>query len=261
MQRISVWRSARIIWLLATLLFLLAPVVITVFGSFSARWGRTPWEAFTLEWYGYVFRTYGQAIRVSLLVGACTVVITTLIGIPAGYALARYRFWGRALLEDALLLPLTLPGLALGLAIVQTYVILRGQLLLLIIGHVVFTLPYMVQMVTASLRTGNVLRLEAAAASLGANWFQRFFLVTLPSIRNTVVAAGLAVATLSLGEFNLSYFLYSPLAMPLPVGMYEAYASLRIEIGSAFTTLFVALLLPLLLVGQLLGRTRATSST
>lgn len=261
MQNRSIWRIARMTWLLVVLLFLLVPVVITVFGSFSARWGRAPWEAFTFEWYGYVFRTYGRTIQVSLLVGLCAVVATTLIGVPAGYALARYRFWGRALLEDMLLLPLTLPGLALGLAIVQTYAALRGQLLLLIIGHVVFTLPYMVQMVAASLRTGSVLQLESAAASLGANWFQRFFLIILPNIRNTLISAGLAVITLSLGEFNLSYFLYSPLAMPLPVGMYEAYASLRIEIGSAFTTLFLAILLPLVLFGQASGRTRVASST
>jgi putative spermidine/putrescine transport system permease protein len=164
------------------------------------------------------------------------------------------------LIEDLLLLPLTLPGLALGLAIVQTYAFLRGQLALLVIGHIVFTLPYMVQIVAASLRTGGAIQLEAAAASLGANWFQRFALIILPNIRNSILSAALAVFTLSLGEFNLSYFLYTPIAMPLPVGMYEAYASLRIEIGSAFTTLFLAITLPILLLGQLLGRARVSGS-
>ena len=251
----------RCVWLTLVLVFLFAPVVVTVLGSFAATWQQRPWEAFTLEWYQYVFRVYGNTIRVSLLVATCASMTTTVIGVLAAYALARYEFRGRGLLEDMLLLPLTLPGLALGLAIVQTYSLLRGQLVLLLLGHVLFTLPYFIQIVVASLRTSGVLQLEAAAASLGANWAQRFVMVILPSIRNSVLSAALIVATLSLGEFNLSYFLYTPTAMPLPVGMYEAYASLRIEVGSAFTTLFLAILLPVLLLGQMLGRVRAASST
>jgi putative spermidine/putrescine transport system permease protein len=250
----------RLVWLLLVLLVLLTPVVITVLGSFAETWQQQPWEAFTLRWYEYVFTTYGNALRVSLLVAGLTVLATTLIGVPAAYALVRYHFPGRSLIEDLLLLPLTLPGLALGLAIVQTYTLLRGQWLLLLLGHIIFTLPYMVQIVTGSLRTSGVIQLESAAASLGAGWWQRFGLIILPAARNSIVAGALAVFTLSLGEFNLSYFLYTPLAMPLPVGMYEAYASLRIEIGSAFTTIFLALILPAVLLGQLLGRTKVSGS-
>lgn len=256
MPRITPGRLLRLGWLLTVLLFLFTPVVITVLGSFAATWQQRPWEAFTLEWYAYVFDTYGHTMRISLVIAGLTVIATSLIGVPAAYVLARYTFPGRALIEDLLLMPLTLPGLALGLAIVQTYALLRGQLVLLLIGHIMFTLPYVVQMVAASLRTGGLLQLEAAASSLGANWWQRFVLIILPGARNAILSAALAVATLSLGEFNLSYFLYTPIAMPLPVGMYEAYASLRIEIGSAFTTIFLAIILPVLIIGQTLGRTR-----
>jgi putative spermidine/putrescine transport system permease protein len=253
------WRLLRALWLLLVLLLLGAPVVVSVLGSVSATWQQRPWEAFTLEWYAYIFTTYGNALYISLLVAFCTVLATTLIGVPAAYAFVRYSFPGRSLLEDLLLLPLTLPGLALGLAIVQTYTLLRGQWVLLLLGHIIFILPYMVQIVAGSLRTSGIIQLEAAAASLGASWGQRFRWIILPAIRNSVVAAALAVFTLSLGEFNLSYFLYTPLAMPLPVGMYEAYASLRIEIGSAFTTLFLAIIIPALLLGQWLGRTKGDS--
>ncbi|MCU0493643.1 MAG: ABC transporter permease [Chloroflexaceae bacterium] len=260
-MHLNPWRILRLGWLGLVLLFLFTPVVVTVLGSFSESWQQRPWEAFTLRWYAYVFETYGPAFRVSLLVALATMLATTLIGVPAAYALVRYQFRGKSLVEDVLLLPLTLPGLALGLAIVQTYALLRGQWLLLLLGHIVFTLPYMVQIVAASLRTSGIIGLEAAAASLGANWWQRFTLVIAPGMRNATLSAALAVATLSLGEFNLSYFLYTPLAMPLPVGMYEAYASLRIEIGSAFTSLFLALILPVLLLGQALGRTKVSSGT
>ncbi len=259
MQQFTLWRGLRLLWLLMVLLFLFVPVIISVAGSFTAMWGHMPWEAFTLKWYAYIFTTYSGTIRTSLLIAASTVAATLLIGVPAAYGLVRYQFPGHTLIEDLLLLPLTLPGMALGLALVQTYALLRGTLLLLLIGHIAFTLPYVVQMIAASLRSSGAVRLEAAAASLGAKWWQRFVLIILPSIRSSALAAALAVFTLSLGEFNLSYFLYTPLAMPLSVGMYEAYASLRIEIGSAFTTLFLATTLPILILGQMLGRTRMNS--
>jgi putative spermidine/putrescine transport system permease protein len=255
-----IWRGVRTIWLGLVLLVIGVPVGITVLSSFAATWQQWPWQAPTLAWHRYVLTNYGGALRVSLLVALVTMLLSGLIGVPAAYALVRYQFPGRTLIEDLLLLPLILPGLALGLAIVQTYALLRGQLVLLILGHVLFTLPYVVQIVAASLRTSGVIALEAAAASLGARWGQRCWLIILPAIRRSCIAALLAVFTLSLGEFNLTYFLYTPRALPLPVGMYEAYASLRIEVGSAFTTLFLALIVPALLLGQWLQRDRRTTS-
>jgi len=61
------------------------------------------------------------------------------------------------------------------------------------------------------------------------------------------------VLTMSLGEFNLTFFLYTPLTMTMPVGLYESYASLRLEIGSAYTTLFLLFTLPLMALIQYLG--------
>lgn len=259
-RRMTLGRGLRFGWLALVLLVLLTPVVSTIGGSFSATWGLMPWESFTFAWYSYVFSTYGAAVRVSLVVAVCAVVITVPVAILGGYALVRYTFPGRRLLERLLLLPMIVPGLALGLAIVQTYAVLRGQLVLLILGHVVMTIPYALQMIVGSLRVSKVIGLETAAASLGAHWHQRVLLIVLPSLRSSIAAAAVAVATLSLGEFNLSYFLYSPRALPLPVGMYEAYASLRIEIGSAFTTVFLALIVPLVVIGQRLGRGRFAGS-
>jgi putative spermidine/putrescine transport system permease protein len=77
--------------------------------------------------------------------------------------------------------------------------------------------------------------------------------VVVPNVRDAIIAGSLMVLTMSLGEFNLTFFLYTPLTMTMPVGLYESYASLRLEIGSAYTTLFLLFTLPLMALIQYLG--------
>jgi putative spermidine/putrescine transport system permease protein len=71
----------------------------------------------------------------------------------------------------------------------------------------------------------------------------------LPSI----VTASLMVFTLSVGEFNLTWMLHTPLTRTLPVGLADSYASMRIEIGSAYTLVFLLVILPVMLGLQWLG--------
>lgn len=77
-----------------------------------------------------------------------------------------------------------------------------------------------------------------------------------PAIRVSVLSGAINVLLLSLGEFNITFFLYTPFLMTLPVGMYESYASLRIEVGSAFTTLFLVLAIPLSLLLNRLNKSK-----
>ena len=91
------------------------------------------------------------------------------------------------------------------------------------------------------------------AASLGASFFQRFITIVLPNVRPGIVAGALAVVTLSIGEFNLTWMLHTPETKTLPVGLADTYASLRIEIGSAYTILFFIMTMPLLVAMQWLG--------
>jgi putative spermidine/putrescine transport system permease protein len=75
----------------------------------------------------------------------------------------------------------------------------------------------------------------------------------LPNARPGIVAGALAVLTLSIGEFNLTWMLHTPDTKTLPVGLADTYASLRIEIGSAYTILFFIMTMPLLVAMQWLG--------
>lgn len=75
-----------------------------------------------------------------------------------------------------------------------------------------------------------------------------------------IVSGTLMTLTLSIGEFNLTWMLHTPLTKTLPVGLADAYASMRLEIGSAYTLIFLLLLLPLLIATQLLKRSQKSPS-
>ena len=62
------------------------------------------------------------------------------------------------------------------------------------------------------------------------------------------------VVTLSMGEFNMTWLLHTPLTKTLPVGLADAYASLRLEIGSAYTLVFFVMIVPLLIGIQVFAR-------
>ncbi|EGD00174.1 binding-protein-dependent transport systems inner membrane component [Burkholderia sp. TJI49] len=123
----------------------------------------------------------------------------------------------------------------------------------IVAGHVVFTLPFMVRAVAAVAASADLRTLEEGAASLGASFATRFVTIVLPNLRPGIVAGALAVLTLSIGEFNLTWMLHTPDTKTLPVGLADTYASLRLEVGSAYTILFLLMTLPLLVAMQWLG--------
>ena len=118
----------------------------------------------------------------------------------------------------------------------------------------------MVRAVLAVLSSIDLPTLEEGARSLGASFRQRFFGVVLPNVRAGILAGALMVVTLSIGEFNMTWMLHTPLTKTLPVGLADSYASMRLEIGSAYTVMFFFMIIPLLIGIQLAARPRKVSA-
>ena len=78
----------------------------------------------------------------------------------------------------------------------------------------------------------------------------------LPNCRAGILAGSLMVVTLSMGEFNMTWLLHTPFTKTLPVGLADAYASLRLEVGSAYTLVFFLMIMPLLLALQAFAQPR-----
>jgi putative spermidine/putrescine transport system permease protein len=161
--------------------------------------------------------------------------------------------------EELLVLPVAVPGLATALALILYYGELRGfrqSWIFILVGHVLFTLPFMVRSVLAVMAAIDLATLEEAASSLGASFVQSFFGVTIPNAMPGILAGALMVVTLSIGEFNITWMLHTPLTKTLPVGLADSYASMRLEIASAYTIVFFIMIVPLLVAMQWLSAKR-----
>jgi putative spermidine/putrescine transport system permease protein len=132
----------------------------------------------------------------------------------------------------------------------------RRSWLFILVGHVVFTLPFMVRSVMAVFATIDIKTLDEGAASLGASPWQRFLDVIVPNAMPGILAGSLMVVTLSLGEFNLTWMLHTPLTKTLPVGLADSYASMRLEVASAYTLIFFVMIVPLLVAMQIFADER-----
>jgi putative spermidine/putrescine transport system permease protein len=246
----------------AIALFLIVPVILSVVAGLTVNFFQGVKSGLTLRWLGEVWSLYSGTVYLSLAVALAALAATVVLGVPAAYVLAkRQNRWTR-LMEELLVLPVAVPGLATALALILLYGgfrEFRTSWLFILVGHVLFTLPFMVRAVLAVLSSIDLVTLEEGAASLGANFAQRFFGMVLPNCRSGILAGALMVMTLSIGEFNMTWMLHTPTTKTLPVGLGDAYASLRLEIGSAYTIVFLLMILPLLLLIQSLGQWGAVS--
>lgn len=221
-------------------------------GAFSPG-ARETTGAFTLLWYRYVIEVYGHTLLLSLQLAVACIVITVLLGVSGGYALVRYKFPGKSLLEEVILIPLSLPGISVSVALIGTYGMIRGSPLIILMGHLLYTLPFMLQSVTNALRSHNYFEMERAAAVMGANWHQRIRYILLPNLKHAIVVGSLLVFTISLGEFNASFLLTTPTTLTLPAALYDSYTNDSFQVSSAATSIFILIVLPVLLAIQLVG--------
>jgi len=221
-------------------------------GAFASG-ARETTGLFTLKWYEYVFGVYGHTIMLSLKLAATSVLVTIFMGVTGGYALVRYEFPGKALLEEMILIPLSLPGISVAVALIGTYGIIRNSWVIILLGHLLYTLPFMLQSVANTLRSYNYFDLERAAASLGASWVQRVRYILLPNLRHALVIGSLLVFTISLGEFNASFLLTTPENLTLPAALYDSYTNDSFQVSSAATSIFMLVVIPVLLGIQFIG--------
>jgi putative spermidine/putrescine transport system permease protein len=243
--------------------FLIVPIGMSILAGVTANYFIGWRGGLTLDWVVKVLTDYRHTMFLSIQIAIACLACTLLLGVPAAYVLAKRTNAFTRAVEELLVMPVAIPGLATALALIVTFGQfgeLRRSWVFILIGHVLFTLPFMVRSVLAVLASIDLKTLEEGARSLGASFSQRFFGIVLPNCRSGIVAGSLMVVTLSLGEFNMTLLLHTPLTPTLPVGLADAYASLRIEVGSAYTLVFFVIIIPLLIAMQWASRPRPRKS-
>ena len=252
-KRRSIWFWPLLAFTIVVCAFLIVPVGMSMLAGVTRNYFIGIDSGLTLEWVIKVWTDYRHTILLSIQIALACLACTLLLGVPAAYALARANNAATRVIEELLVMPVAIPGLATALALIVTFGNwggFRRSWLIILVGHVLFTLPFMVRSVLAVLASIDLKSLEEGARSLGANFTQRFFGIVLPNCRAGIVAGSLMVVTLSIGEFNMTLLLHTPLTPTLPVGLADAYASLRLEVGSAYTLIFFVIIIPLLIALQ-----------
>jgi putative spermidine/putrescine transport system permease protein len=218
-------KDSKILLVITTLvyLFLLGPFLIVIVASFGANETLMfPPKSYSIKWFLKVFEVsmFLDGFKISILLAVVGTAIALALGIPASYALVRYRFKGKGFLQNLCLSPIIVPGLVLGFALLQYLILVlkASALISLFIGHIVLLIPYTVRVISASLI--NFGRdTEDAAVSLGANRFRAFLKVVLPNISSGIIAACTLSFITSFNNIPISLFLSGPGVTTLPIQM------------------------------------------
>lgn len=245
-------------------LILVGPVVIVLLTSFTeGRSIRFPPSGLSTQWYQLLFdatssRQIHRAALNSLQVAGATMIMATVLGTLASVALARRSGkWARAL-DTFFMWPMILPMLAFGLAALMyfTFLGLRPSLELIMIGHTIVVIPFVLRTTSASMSQLEPALLESSA-SLGASWFYTFRRVTLPVIAPGIIAGGFLAFVASLDNVPVSLFLTGPRSDMLPIRMWGMMEStLDVRVAAVSGVLIASVLVLMLVLERLVGLTR-----
>ncbi len=191
-------------------LFMFLPVAVVVLLSFNAsQFGAFPMTGFSLRWFQSLWENEAivRAFRTSIMLGLMTAVVSTTLGVLAALALVRYNIPGRDMITTLLIAPILVPEVVLAVALLLflNFLHINKSFGLLLMGHVIFTLPFVILVVQA--RLVSIRRdVEEAAMSLGATPRQTFFAVTLPLLLPAVAAGALFAFTISFDDITGTLF-------------------------------------------------------
>jgi len=190
--------------------FIFAPIIVLTLLSFnSAQFGSFPMQGLSFRWFVELYNNDAivRAFKTSLVLGLLTAVLSTTLGVLACLAIVRYDFRGKETINTLLVAPVLIPEtvLAVGLLLFMQILHQPRSFLVLLLGHVLVSLPYVVLVVQARL-VGIKRVYEEAALSLGANRFQTFKEITLPLLTPAIVAGILFAFTISFDNITATAF-------------------------------------------------------
>lgn len=246
-------------WLFAA--FMLAPLVMVALVSFTDKgYIAMPFDGASWRWYQAILKDgdFLTAFYRSLALGAAAATLATVLAIPAGIAIAWYRFPGRDAVLGLLLSPLMVPHVVLGIALLRflTQLGATGTMWGLTAAHTVLVLPYVLRLVVAA-ATGFDRSVAQAAESLGASGWTVFRRIELPLILPGVAGGWLIAFINSFDELTMSIFVASAGTQTLPVKMYNHMThTIDPLLASISTVLIVLTLVFMLLLDRFYGLDR-----
>ena len=257
-------------WLAMVGIFLYAPLIALMAFSFNDSRRNIVWKGFTLKYYDKLFNDSAllEAFGNSLTIAAVSTVISLFLGAAAALVLWRFRFPGKTALDGALALPIVVPEICMGVAMLVFFAKVMPwpqgltwplNLGAIIIAHVSFSFPFVAVVVRARMASFNR-EMEEAARDLGAGEFRTIKDVILPHMAPSLVAGALLAFTLSLDDFVITFFTAGPDTVTFPVKVYSMVRfSVTPEVNAASTVLIVLTVLLTAAALKLQGDPAATA--
>ena len=215
------------VWFIAafTVVFLMTPLIVTIAVSFGSSTVFTlPPPSWSLRWYEKLATTRGlwPSLLTSLEVAAFATVLALALGTLCAIALVRGRFPGREAIATFLISPLMLPGLVIGIAMLQGFKALglRDVYASLFVAHVVITLPYVVRTVVGALSLFDFSLIDAAR-TLGCSYPAALMRVLVPALAPAFLTSGMFAFLASMDNYPISIFFTDAWTKTLPIQMLQ----------------------------------------
>jgi putrescine transport system permease protein len=246
--------------------FLYLPIGLVMIYSFNESRLVTVWSGFSLKWWQALFENDAMlsAAWLSLRIAVVSATLASLLGLAAGYVLARIpRFFGRTLFGGLVIAPMVMPEVVMGISMLLLFVGAERLIgwpdrgfLTIVIGHTTFSLAFVAIVVQARLADFDR-SLEEAAMDLGATPWVTFLTVTLPLIAPALASGWLLAFTLSLDDLILTQFVSGAQSETLPM---RVYSSVRLGVDpqiNVLATIVVCIAAGALILSGWLTRRRA----
>ncbi len=252
-------------------LFLYLPMIVLAVASFNRGSDIASWDGFTLDQYGALFRdgTLLPLLGNSIIVSVAAALIATVLGTMAAVGIHNMKRRPKALSMTLTNIPMTNPDIVTGVSLALLFafagVMLKKNNVMgfgtLLIAHITFDMPYVILSVMPKLTQMDP-DLQEAALDLGCTPAQAFFKVVIHEILPGIISGGIMAFTMSLDDFVISYFVYGPSFVTLPVEIYNyTKKPLQPKIYALFTLLFLVILLMMVLMNFLQARDASRKRT
>lgn len=232
-----------------TLFFLYAPILGLIVFSFNDSRRNIVWRGFTTDYYVKLFNNdalmlaFGNSLTIALF----TTLFSTVLGALTAYVLWRYRFPGKAIYEGGMALPIVIPEICMGVAMMVFFARIGWpsgmmwpfNLSAITIAHIAFSFPFAAIVIRARLESFNP-ELAECARDLGASEYRVFNDVVVPHMKPGLIAGALLAFTLSLDDFVITFFTSGPDTVTFPVKIYSMVRfSVTPEVNAASTVLIL----------------------
>ncbi len=246
-------------------LYVVAPLAVVVLNSFSSvAYNVFPPEGFSLRWYQNLFQQsdFYDAAVASVLLALAATTVAMIVGSMAAYSIVRYRRSWADIVKAALLSPIVLPHIVLGVAVFMFFIRIGmyGTYFSLVVTHVLVVLPFVIAVLTAALANYDW-TLQEASMDLGAGPLRTFFKVTMPQISVSMTVSALFAFVTSFDQVETTLFLVRAGDNTLPIEMFLYLQKWQDPTIAALSSVLIAAAFMIVAVLSLLTRNKDLPAT